>query len=124
MAKPDGLVIVDPATELDFLHNLPVERMWGVGPVTKARLAEIGVLAIGQLAKISEGSLTRLLGPSASEKLTALALNRDPRQIKTHLSTGRGISSLWGVQFSPLGGDGDHRLSDQDLRFLAVDRDA
>ena len=84
VAKPDGLVIVDPATELDFLHNLPVERMWGVGPVTKARLAEIGVLTIGQLAKISERLLTRLLGPAASEKLTALAWNRDPRQIKTH----------------------------------------
>src|SRR6476469_9276503 len=84
VAKPDGLVIVDPATELDFLHNLPVELMWGVGPVTKARLAQIGVLAIGQLAKISEGSLTRLLGPAASEKLTALAWNRDPREIKTH----------------------------------------
>ena len=84
VAKPDGLVIVDPATELDFLHNLPVELMWGVGPVTKARLAEIGVLTIGQLAKISERSLTRLLGPAASEKLTALAWNRDPRQIKTH----------------------------------------
>ena len=84
VAKPDGLVIVDPATELDFLHNLPVERMWGVGPVTKARLAEIGVLTIGQLAKISERSLTRLVGPSASEKLTALAWNCDPRQIKTH----------------------------------------
>ena len=84
VAKPDGLVIVDPTTELDFLHNLPVELMWGVGPVTKARLAEIGVLTIGQLAKISEGSLTRLVGPSASEKLTALAWNRDPRQIKTH----------------------------------------
>ena len=84
VAKPDGLVIVDPATELDFLHNLPVELMWGVGPVTKARLAEIGVLTIGQLAKISERSLTRLVGPAASEKLTALAWNRDPRQIKTH----------------------------------------
>jgi DNA polymerase IV len=87
VAKPDGLVIVDPATELDFLHNLPVELMWGVGPVTKARLAEIGVLTIGQLAKISERSLTRLLGPAASEKLTALAWNRDPRQIKTHRRT-------------------------------------
>jgi len=84
VAKPDGLVIVDPATELDFLHNLPVELMWGVGPVTKARLAEIGVLTIGQLAKISERSLKRLLGPAASEKLTTLAWNRDPRQIKTH----------------------------------------
>ena len=53
VAKPDGLVVVDPATELDFLHDLPVELMWGVGPVTKARLAEIGVLTIGQLAEIA-----------------------------------------------------------------------
>ncbi len=75
---------VDPASELDFLHNLPVELMWGVGPVAKARLAEIGVLTIGQLAKTSERSLTRLLGPAASEKLTALAWNRDPRQITTY----------------------------------------
>ena len=35
VAKPDGLVVVDPGTELDFLHDLPVELMWGVGPVTK-----------------------------------------------------------------------------------------
>src|ERR1700747_2685752 len=39
VAKPDGLVVVDPETELDFLHDLPVELMWGVGPVTQARLA-------------------------------------------------------------------------------------
>src|SRR6516225_8149237 len=50
-AKPDGLVVVDPGTELDFLHDLPVELMWGVGPVTKARLADIGVCTIGQLAR-------------------------------------------------------------------------
>jgi DNA polymerase-4 len=84
VAKPDGLVIVDPDTELDFLHALPVELVWGVGPVTKARLAEVGVLTIGQLAKTPGWSLERLLGPAASEKLTALAWNRDPREIKTH----------------------------------------
>jgi DNA polymerase-4 len=84
VAKPDGLVIVDSETELDFLHDLPVELMWGMGPVTKARLAEIGVLTIGQLAKASERLLARLLGPAASEKLTALAWNRDPRQFKTN----------------------------------------
>jgi DNA polymerase-4 len=84
VAKPDGLVIVDPNTELDFLYDLPVELMWGVGPVSKARLAEIGVLTIGQLAKAPGRSLERLLGPAASEKLTALAWNRDPREIKTH----------------------------------------
>jgi DNA polymerase IV len=84
VAKPDGLVIVDPDTELEFLHDLPVELMWGVGPVTKARLTEIGVLTIGQLAKMPGWSLERLLGPAASDKLTALAWNRDPREIKTH----------------------------------------
>jgi DNA polymerase-4 len=84
VAKPDGLVVVDPATELDFLHDLPVDLMWGVGPVTRARLAEIGVLTIGQLAKMPGRSLERLIGPAAGEKLTALAWNRDPREIKTH----------------------------------------
>jgi DNA polymerase IV len=84
VAKPDGLVIVDPHTELDFLHDLPVELMWGVGPVSKARLAEIGVLTIGQLAKTSAGSLERLLGAAASQRLTALAWNRDPREVKTY----------------------------------------
>ena len=84
VAKPDGLVVVDPDTELKFLHDLPVELMWGVGPVTKARLTEIGVLTIGQLAKIPGWSLERLLGPAAGEKLAALAWNCDPREIKAH----------------------------------------
>src|SRR6516165_7822664 len=83
VAKPDGLVIVDPDTELEFLHHLPVELMWGVGPVTRARLAEIGVLTIGQLAKTPGWSLEQLLGPAAGEKLAALAWNHDPREIRT-----------------------------------------
>jgi nucleotidyltransferase/DNA polymerase involved in DNA repair len=58
--------------------------MWGVGPVTRARLTEIGVLTIGQLAKTPGWSLERLLGPAAGAKLAALAWNRDPRKIKTH----------------------------------------
>jgi DNA polymerase-4 len=84
VAKPDGLVVVDPETELDFLHGLPVELMWGVGPATKARLAETGVLTIGQLAETSPRSLQSLLGQALGEKLAALAWNRDPREIRTH----------------------------------------
>src|SRR5271163_4408301 len=84
VAKPDGLVVVDPATELEFLHDLPVALMWGVGPVTQARLAEIGVLTIGQLAQTPGWSLEHVLGRAAGEKLTALAWNRDPRDIETH----------------------------------------
>jgi DNA polymerase IV len=83
VAKPDGLVVVNPETELEFLHDLPVGLMWGVGPATKARLAEIGVLTIGHLAKAPGRSLERLLGPAAGQKLSALAWNRDPREIKT-----------------------------------------
>jgi DNA polymerase-4 len=84
VAKPDGLVAVDPRTELEFLHDLPVELMWGVGPVTGARLAERGVYTIGQLARVPGHSLERLLGRAAGEKLSALAWNRDPREIRTH----------------------------------------
>ena len=84
VAKPDGLVVVDPASELEFLHDLPVELMWGVGPVTKARLAETGIVTIGQLAETPGRSLERLLGRAAGDKLAALAWNRDPREIKTH----------------------------------------
>jgi DNA polymerase IV len=84
VAKPDGLVVVEPARELEFLHSLPVELMWGVGPVTQARLAERGILTIGQLANTPGGSLEHWLGPAAGEKLAALAWNRDPRAIRTH----------------------------------------
>jgi DNA polymerase-4 len=83
VAKPDGLVVVDPESELEFLHELPVALMWGVGPATEARLAKIGVSTIGQLAGSSPKSVERLLGHATGRKLTALAWNRDPRQIQT-----------------------------------------
>jgi DNA polymerase-4 len=84
VAKPDGLVVIEPGTELAFLHDLPVELMWGVGPVTKARLAESGIATIGQLAAMPGRSLERLVGRAAGEKFSALAWNRDPRKIRTH----------------------------------------
>src|SRR3954452_23030791 len=82
VAKPDGLVVVDPQTELNFLHNLPVELMWGVGRATKARLAQAGVTTIGQLAQSSTSAMERLLGRAVGRKLTSLAWNRDPRVIQ------------------------------------------
>ncbi len=84
VAKPDGLVVVDPDTELGFLHGLPVELMWGVGPVTKARLADTGVTTIGQLAQRSPEAVERLLGRASGRKLLDLAWNRDAREIQTH----------------------------------------
>ncbi len=84
VAKPDGLCVVDPAREIAFLHDLPVELMWGVGPVTQEKLAHEGIETIGQLAKAQPDWLKHLLGPAAGEKLSALAWNRDPRAIETN----------------------------------------
>jgi DNA polymerase-4 len=97
VAKPDGMVLVDPKTELEFLHDLPVELMWGVGPVTKAKLTERGILTIGQLAITPGRSIERLLGTAVGEKLSALAWNRDPREIRTqHRARSAGAQSALG----------------------------
>lgn len=83
VAKPDGLVAVDPDKEAAFLKDLPVDLMWGVGPVAKTRLADKGVFTIGQLAETSPAALERILGVAVGNKLAALAHNRDPRRIDT-----------------------------------------
>src|SRR4029079_19687796 len=83
VAKPDGLVVVDPAAERAFLHDLPVELMWGVGPITKAQLADAGGVTIGQLAHVRPWRLENLLGHALARKLSALAWNCDPREIAT-----------------------------------------
>jgi DNA polymerase-4 len=82
-AKPDNLVVVDPARELAFLHGLPVDLMWGVGPAAKARLAAVGVHTIGQLAHTEPWRLERLIGRALGSRLAALAWNRDAREIAT-----------------------------------------
>ncbi|HSC74374.1 MAG TPA: DNA polymerase IV [Gaiellaceae bacterium] len=81
VAKPDGLLFVPPERELRFLHPLPVERLWGVGEVTAARLHEVGISTVGQVAEMSESALVSILGRAAGRQLHALAHNRDPRRV-------------------------------------------
>ena len=83
MGKPDGLLVVPPDGEREFLHPLPVERLWGVGPVTAGRLRECGITTVGQLAGIGEAALVSLLGRASGRHLHALAHNRDPRPVQT-----------------------------------------
>src|SRR4029079_7979095 len=83
VAKPDGLLIVPPDSELAFLHPLPIERLWGVGPVTARKLNERGIETVGQVASLSEAALVLLLGPASGRHLHALAHNRDPRRVET-----------------------------------------
>jgi len=82
LAKPDGLLVVPPAGELALLHLLPVERLWGVGPATAAKLHDHGITSVGEVARIAEPALVALVGRAAGRKLHALAHNRDPRPVK------------------------------------------
>jgi DNA polymerase IV len=82
VAKPDGLLVVPPDGELAFLHPLPVERLWGVGPVTARKLRERGVRTVGEVAEIAESALVSVLGRAAGRHLHALAHNRDPRPVQ------------------------------------------
>jgi DNA polymerase-4 len=81
-AKPDGLVVVDHGTELNFLHPLPIEALWGVGGVTATKLHRFGIGTIGELAEVPSGALAPLLGPAASGALQSLSWNRDPRRVE------------------------------------------
>jgi DNA polymerase IV len=82
VAKPDGLLVVPPDRELAFLHPLPIERLWGVGPVTAGKLRELGITTVGEVARIQEGVLVSMLGRAAGRQLHALAHNRDPRPVR------------------------------------------
>jgi DNA polymerase IV len=88
VAKPDGLLVVPPDRELAFLHPLPVERVWGVGPVTARKLHALGITTVGQLAAMSEAVLVAMLGRAAGRHLHALAHNRDLRRV--HVGRRRG----------------------------------
>jgi DNA polymerase-4 len=81
-AKPDGLLVVPPDGETAFLHPLPVERLWGVGPKTAAKLRARGLTTVGEVALLPEAALLAMLGPASGRHLHALAHHRDPRPVQ------------------------------------------
>jgi DNA polymerase-4 len=82
VAKPDGLLVVPPDGELAFLHPLPVERLWGVGPVTARKLRDLGITTVREVAQVAEVALVSMLGRASGRHLHALAHNRDPRPVQ------------------------------------------
>lgn len=82
MGKPDGLLVVEPHEERAFLHPLPVERLWGVGPKTTERLHRHGIGTVGELAAVGEEGLVAILGRAAGRHLYALSQLRDPRPVR------------------------------------------
>jgi DNA polymerase-4 len=82
VGKPDGLLVVPPDGELAFLHPLPIERLWGVGPKTAVKLHDRGIGIVGQIAQLPEAALVSMLGRASGRHLHALAHNRDPRPVQ------------------------------------------
>jgi DNA polymerase-4 len=104
VAKPDGLLVVPPGQELAFLHPLPVERLWGFGPVTAGKLRERGITSVRQVALLPEAVLVSMLGRASGRHLHALEHNLDPRPVQARRRRGsigsqraRGRSP-WSVQ--------------------------
>ncbi len=114
VAKPDGLVAVDPGYERDFLDPLPISLIWGIGPATERRLHEAGIHSIGRLAKAGGPILGRLLGQTAGAKLAALSVNVDERAVETP-----GRSKSMGAQAALGRRDATPELIRETLAYLA-----
>lgn len=83
VSKPDGLLVVEPDREAEFLLPLPIERLWGVGKATAAKLHGLGIHTVGELADLEAATAERLLGRAAGAHLHALSRLRDPRPVDT-----------------------------------------
>jgi DNA polymerase-4 len=83
VAPGQGVVVVEPGSELAFLHPLPVRALWGVGPATHRRLERFGVVTVGDLAAVPVDSLVSALGTSLGRHLHELSWARDARQVES-----------------------------------------
>ena len=89
--KPDGLTVIPPERIEDFLQELPVEALWGVGPVTAGKLRALGIARLVDVRAASPDVLRRSLGSMADE-LRELAYGRDDRPVQAHRERKSGSS--------------------------------
>jgi DNA polymerase-4 len=82
-AKPDGMLLVPAGSERAYLHAKPVRALWGVGEATYARLEELGVHTVGELATMPRSTLERRLGSALGGHLADLAAGIDDREVTT-----------------------------------------
>jgi DNA polymerase-4 len=83
VAKPDGLLLVPPDHELEFLRPLPVRRLWGVGAVTAEKLHTHGIETVADVAELGESTLGSLVGRAMGHRLYALSRNIDARRVQS-----------------------------------------
>lgn len=96
LEKPDGLVVVPPGREKEFLDPLPISRLWGVGRTTRKALTLLGVETIGDLGRLPEEVLVRKFGDHGW-KLHRLAQGLDEREV----SPWREVKSLGAEETFP-----------------------
>lgn len=82
LRKPDGLVIVEPGQVIEFLHPLPIAKMWGVGKKTEIQLKAMGIHTIGDLAKLSQDAVIKKFGKSGLH-FWMLATGIDDRDVES-----------------------------------------
>ncbi len=112
-AKPDGLLVIDPDAELDFLLPLPIERIWGVGPTSAGKLHAHGIVTVRDAARIPETLLMSILGPAAGRHVHAIVHNRDRRRVRTDRRRGS-----FGAQSAM--GRGPHPPGEVELRLASL----
>jgi DNA polymerase IV len=88
VAKPDGLLLVPPDAEDEFLHPLPLEQLWGVGDVTARKLHGYGLITAGDVASLPEAVLAGALGRAAGRHLFAVVHGRTPERVVTGRARG------------------------------------
>ncbi|MFT3968920.1 MAG: DNA polymerase IV [Micropruina sp.] len=87
LAKPDGVRLVAPGTEVETIAPLPARAIPGVGPVTMEKLARLGVMTVADLQRLSARELVRELGRAQGEWIGALAFARDDRPVEPDRET-------------------------------------
>ncbi|KAG1649179.1 DNA polymerase IV 2 [Nymphon striatum] len=100
VSKPDGLLVVEPGRELEFLHPLPIERLWGVGPATAERLRSKGMTHVRDVAAANLDDLMHYLGKAAGRHLHGISNNIDQRKV----DTGKRRRSIGSQRSFPRGG--------------------
>ena len=80
-AKPDGIYVITPDQVIEFLHELPITAMWGVGAKTAEQLGRLGLTNVADIANTPVATLARVIGQAHAEHLSELAWGRDPRTV-------------------------------------------
>jgi DNA polymerase IV len=91
-SKPDGLLLIPQARMLDFLHQLPIGRLWGVGSKTEMQLKTLGIITVGDLSAAQPSRLAHTVGKAASVRLSALAAGEEVRAVQ-HRAREKSIGS-------------------------------